>query len=201
MQFRNLVLLACLLAPTAFGGDIPAGGRLPDLNIAERGELVLDGEEVGYRSWTYPQQPGKVHVVQYLAATRAASNINKAFTDRMKTDLTQGSFLSTTILNLDEAVWGTGGLVVNELKSNKKQFPGAVLVADENGTGLRQWQLEKASSAIVITDSTGVVRFFKQGALADAEIESALELVRQYSATDAPPIAAAGTAAGPTSEP
>jgi len=201
MQLRNLVLLACLLASTAFGGDIPAGGRLPDLSIAERGELVLNGEEVGYRSWTYPQQPGKVHVVQYMAATRAASNINKAFTDRMKTDLTQGSFLSTTILNLDEAAWGTGGLVVSELKSNKKQFPGAVLVADEKGVGLRQWQLEKENSVIVITDAMGVVRYFKQGALSDAEIESALELVRQYSATDAPPVAAAGSAVSPTAKP
>jgi hypothetical protein len=45
------------------------------------------------------------------------------------------------------------------------------------------------------------VRYFKQGALSDAEIESALELVRQYSATDAPPMAAAGTAVGPTSKP
>jgi YtfJ family uncharacterized protein len=201
MQLRNLVLLACLLAPTAFGGDIPAGGRLPDLNIAERGELVLDGDDVGYRGWTYPQQPGKAHVVQYMAATQAASNINKAFTDRMKTELPKGSFLSTTILNLDEAVWGTGGFVVNELKSNKKRFPGAVLVVDEKGAGLRQWQLEKASSAIVITDPAGVVRYFKQGALSDAEIESALELVRQYVAAAAPPMAAAATAVGPTARP
>ena len=192
MQLRNLVLLACLMAPTAFGGDVPVGGRLPDLSIAERGELVLSGEDVGYRTWTYPQQPGKVHVLQYMAATRAASNINQAFTDRMKTDLPKGSFLSTTILNLDEALWGTGGLVASELKSNKKQFPGAVLVADEKGTGLSQWQLEKESSAIVITDPTGVVRYFKQGAMSDTEIESALELVRQYIASGALPLAAAG---------
>jgi YtfJ family uncharacterized protein len=197
MQLRNLVLLACLMAPTAFGGDIPVGGRLPDLSIAERGELVLSGEDVGYRTWTYPQQPGKVHVLQYLAATRAASNINQAFTDRMKTDLPKGSFLSTTILNLDEALWGTTGLVASELKSNKKQFPGAVLVADEKGTGLSQWQLEKESSAIVITDPTGVVRYFKQGAMSDSEIEGALELVRQYIASGAPPLAAAGATSAP----
>ncbi len=199
MQLRNLVLLACLMAPTAFGGDVPVGGRLPDLSIAERGELVLTGEDVGYRTWTYPQQPGKVHVLQYMAATRAASNINQAFTDRMKTDLPKGSFLSTTILNLDEALWGTGGLVASELKSNKKQFPGAVLVADENGTGLSQWQLEKESSAIVITDPAGVVRYFKQGAMSDTEIESALEMVRQYIAAGAPPLAAAGATGTPLS--
>ena len=94
-------------------------------------------------------------------------------------------------------IGGTGALVVNALKSNKKQFPGAVLVADENGTGLRQWQLEKASSAIVITDPAGIVRYFKQGAMSDAQIESALQLVRQYNAADAPPMAAAGAATAP----
>ncbi len=180
MRLRILVLLATLATPWALGADVMVGERLPDLSIAERGELVLQGDDVGYHTWSYPQQPGKVHVVQYLAATRAASKINKPFTDRMKTDLPQGSFLSTTILNLDEAMWGTGGLVVNELKSNKLQFPNAVLVADEDGTGLSQWQLEKQNSAVIITDPAGVVRYFKQGAMSEAEIESTLELVRQY---------------------
>ncbi|MDH4040847.1 MAG: YtfJ family protein [Gammaproteobacteria bacterium] len=194
MKLPILVLLACLTAPLALGADVPVGGRLPDLSIAERGELVISGDDVDYRTWSYPQQPGKVHVLQYLAATRAASNINKPFTDRMKTDLPKGSFLSTTILNLDEAVWGTAGLVVSELKSNKRDFPNAVLVADEDGAGLQQWQLEKESSAIIVTDPAGVVRYFKQGPMSAAEIDSTLELVRQYIAGGAPPVAAAAAA-------
>ena len=180
MLKKMLVLIAALSTPFAMAGDVPAGGRLPDLSISERGELVLQGDEVGYQAWSYPQQPGKVHVVQYMAATRAASKINEPFTDRMKTDLPQGAFLSTTILNLDEAMWGTGGLVVSELKSNKQQFPNAILVADADGVGLKQWQLEKENSAVIVTDPAGVVRFFKQGAMSDAEIESTLQLVRQY---------------------
>ena len=115
-----------------------------------------------------------------MAATRSASNINMPFTDRMKTDLPQGAFLSTTILNLDEAMWGTSGLVVSELKSNKKEFPNAILVADEDGAGLKAWQLEKENSAVIVTDPQGVVRYFKQGAMSAAEIDSALALVMQY---------------------
>jgi YtfJ family uncharacterized protein len=188
--------MTALAAPVAVAGDIPAGGRLPDLSITDRGELVLEGKDVGYRPWSYPQQPGKVHVLQYMAATRTASNINKPFTDRMKTDLPAGAFLSTTILNLDEAMWGTGGLVVSELKSNKIQFPDAVLVADEDGAGLRQWQLEKENSAVIVTDSQGLVRYFKQGAMSAAEIESTLQLVRQYITRAAPPPVTAGSATG-----
>ncbi len=197
MSIRTAILLACLLTPLAQASDILPGNRLPDLDIAEKGELVLDGDDVGYRTWNYPQQPGKVHVLQYMAATRAASNINMPFTDRMKTDLPQGAFLSTTILNLDEAMWGTGGLVVSELKSNKKDFPQAVLVADEDGVGLQKWQLDKENSAVIVTDAQGVVRYFKQGAMSEAEIESTLQLVLQYIGTGgqsaAGPAGAAGT--------
>lgn len=188
MMLRIMIALICLGTPMAFATDVAPGGQLADLSIADKGELVLSGGEVEYSPWSYPQQPGKVHVVQYMAATRAASKINKPFTDKMKTDLPQGGeFLSTTILNLDEAMWGTGGMVVGELKSNKLEFPRAVLVADEKGVGLTQWQLEKEGSAVIVTDSEGVVRYFKQGAMSAAEIDSTLALIRKH-------IGAGGTA-------
>ena len=194
MTIRMLVLLSALVAQHTLAGDVPTGKRLPDLNIAERGELVLKDDDVGYRAWNYPQQPGKVHVVQYMAATRAASEINKPFTDRMKTELTQGAFLSTTILNLDEAMWGTGGLVVSELKSNKKEFPSAVLVADKDGTGLKLWQLERKNSTVIVTDPAGVVRFFKQGEMSAEEIDSTLQLVQRYIDETAAPTGSASGA-------
>ena len=61
---QTLVLLAALAALPAFGADFKAGDRVPDLSISERGELVLQGDDFDYRSWSYPQQPGKVHVLQ-----------------------------------------------------------------------------------------------------------------------------------------
>jgi len=193
MKSRVLVFLATTLtAALALAGNPAPGGRLQDLSITDRGELVLNGGDVDFRPWQYPQAPGKVHVLQYMAATRSASEVNKPFTDRMKTELPQnGEILSSTILNLDEAMWGTAGLVVNELKSNKKAFPRAVLVVDEEGAGLRRWQLQEDSSAIIVTDPQGVVRFFKQGAMSEDEIDSTLAMIRQYIA-EATSAAAAG---------
>ena len=179
MIIRNLALLLALASLPASAGDYKAGDRLPNLSIAERGELTLSGDDVGYQPWNYPQQPGKVHVLQYLAATVSASKLNDPFVDRLKTDFPTGSLLSTTILNMDEAIWGTGGFVIGELKSNKKEFPKAVLVADEEGSGLQQWQLEEDSSAVIVTDTAGVVLFFKQGAMTPAEVESTLQLIKQ----------------------
>jgi YtfJ family uncharacterized protein len=174
-------LIAGLATTLALAGQPQPGSRLDDLTISDRGELVLSGGDVGYQSWNYPQAPGKVHVLQYMAATRSASEINKPFRERMKTELPQGGeFLSSTILNLDEAIWGTSGLVVSELKSNKQTFPLAVIVADEEGVGRRQWDLQEDSAAVMVIDPQGVVQFFKQGAMTPAEIDSTLALIRNY---------------------
>jgi len=181
MLLRILVVLMSIAAPFALAGDVAPGERLADLSITDKGELVLSGGDVEYQPWSYPQQPGKVHVVQYMAATQAASKINEPFRDKMSTGLPQGGeFLSTTILNLDEAMWGTSGLVVNKLKSSKQEFPNAIVVVDENGVGLTKWQLEKENSAVIVTDSAGVVRYFKQGAMSETEIDSTLALIKQF---------------------
>jgi uncharacterized protein len=178
--FRHLLLLPLLGAifyAGASAASVEVGGRLPDLSIDDKGELILSGDDVDYRSWSYPQQPGKVHIVQYMAATKSAGDMNKAFRDRFDTDLPKNSFRTTTILNLDDALWGTGGFVIGELKSNKRKFPEAVMVVDEEGAGVKQWQLQNDTAAVVILDSQGTVRYVKQGKMSAAEIESTLELI------------------------
>jgi hypothetical protein len=102
-----------------------------------------------------------------------------SFIDRIKTDFPTGTLLSTTILNMDEAMWGTSGFVISELESNKKKYPTAVLVADEKGAGLKTWQLDEDSAAIIVTDTRGTVLYFKQGAMSAAEVDSTIELIKQ----------------------
>lgn len=180
-QFLALTI-ASLLAGQALASTpgVTVGGRLPDLNIEDRGELVLQDDEISYQPWNYPQQPGKVHIVQYMAATKSAGDMNKPFRDRLDTDLPDDSFSTSTILNMDDATWGTGAFVMSELKSNKRQYPRAVIVVDEEGEGIRQWQLQNDSSAVLVVDQQGTVRYFKQGKMTDAEIDSALQLIREY---------------------
>ena len=181
MIIRMMILLLSLAAPITLAGGTTPGDRLADLSITDKGELLLSDGDVKYKPWNYPQQPGKVHVLQYMAATQSASKINKPFRKKMTTVLPQGGeFLSTTILNLDEAMWGTSGMVVSKLKSSKMEFPNATMVVDEKGEGLTKWQLEKENSAVIVTDSAGVVRYFKQGAMSEAEIDSTLALINQF---------------------
>ena len=54
MSIRTFVLLLGLLTPLAQASEIIPGNRLPDLGIAQKGELVLNGDEVGYRAVELP---------------------------------------------------------------------------------------------------------------------------------------------------
>ena len=153
------------------------GARLPDLSIDDRGELLVQDDEVSYRPWAYPQQTGTVHIVQYMAATKKAGDLHKPFRDRLDTDLPADSFRTTTILNMDQAIWGTGGFVISELKSNKKQYPKAVMVVDEEGQGAKHWALDDDSAALIIVDHEGTVRYVKQGEMSAAEVDATLALI------------------------
>jgi YtfJ family uncharacterized protein len=161
------------------------------LNIEERGELILESDDVTYATWQAPLQPGKAHVLQYMAGTASASKINEPFTERLKVaeDL---DILVTTVINLDDATWGTTGFVVSEVKKNKRLFPMSQLVIDADGRGRETWSLPRKSSAIVITDAGGIVQYVKQGAMDEQEIESALELLRAIGSR-APQPSASGT--------
>lgn len=186
-----LISLLWLTASTSFAEGIVVGQPLPHLNIAERGELLLENDDVTYTAWQAPLQPGKAHVLQYMAGTAGASKINEPFTERLK--ITEDlDILVTTVINLDDATWGTTGFVISEVKKNKRLFPMSQLVLDEDGLGRETWNLPRKSSAIVITDGGGIVQYVKQGAMDEQEIESALDLLRAIGSRATQP-AASGT--------
>ena len=71
-----------------------------------------------------------------MAGRMSARGQTKPFTDTLESALPDKSFHITTVINLDDALWGTTGFVVSEVKSNKRKYPNATMVLDEQGTGL-----------------------------------------------------------------
>jgi YtfJ family uncharacterized protein len=176
---RSLLFLILSLANLAWASNIQVGEPLPELSIAEHGELILHEEdEISYQAWQSPHQPEKVHVLQYLAGTMSARNQTRAFTDRLENTLPKGSYEFTTVINLDDAMWGTGGFVMSEVKSSKRKYPDSTIVLDEAGAGRQAWQLEKKSSAVVVIDGRGTVLYLKEGLMTEEEIEAAVEIIR-----------------------
>ena len=52
------------------------GEQMAPLTISERGELVLDKDNIRYRPWSSPQLAGKVRVLQYIAGRTSAKDKN-----------------------------------------------------------------------------------------------------------------------------
>jgi YtfJ family uncharacterized protein len=139
----------------------------------------MEGDDFIFAPWTLPASLGKVHVLQYMAGRASARSQTRPFTDRLEA-LPDNSFHVTTVVNLDDALWGTSGFVVGELKSNKRKYPDSTIVLDEKGSGLSRWGLQPKGATVVVLDPGGSVLYFKEGAMSDPEIENTLEMIRQY---------------------
>lgn len=175
-----VLFCAAMLGAWAVDGITP-GQTLPPLAVNDIGELVLHDDELEYSPWKSSDMvAGRVHVIQYMAARLSAKSMNESFTDRLKAaGLSLDHYHVTTIVNVDDAMFGTRGFVMAELESNKRRYFMSTIVADARGEGLRVWSLRPRSSAIIILDPEHRVRFFREGALSEQEIEAALELVRE----------------------
>jgi YtfJ family uncharacterized protein len=177
---RKLFLLLPLLfaASPLFADAIQLGKPISPLAIETEGELLLEADKVSYAPWFLQHPEDKVHVLQYMAGTKSASKINEPFTDALKDSIDYTLFHVTTIINLDDAMWGTSGFVKSEVEKNKRRYPLSSLILDRKGTGRENWQLEKKTSSIVVTDRQGAVIYVKHGAMDEHEIEQALDMIR-----------------------
>ena len=177
---RLLVLLLVLVPPQLAQAGPPAiDTPLPPLAIDDRGELLFKGDDFDFSPWTTDALKGGVHVVQYFGATMGDSEKFKPFTDRIQQTFPARSVAVTTIINMDAALWGTGGFVLSEVKKNKKVHPGATIVIDEDGEGVKSWELGKVGSALMIIDAGGIVRYIQRDELSEAELATSLELLRR----------------------
>ncbi|EEX38206.1 protein YtfJ precursor [Vibrio metschnikovii CIP 69.14] len=88
-------------------------------------------------------------------------------------------YQTTTIINQNDAVWGTGSFVKSSAQSSKTDFPWSSIVLDQAGIVAQSWQLQNRSSAIIVLDKQGIVQFVQEGALNDDAIQNLLSLIQQ----------------------
>ena len=153
---------------------------MPPVGIADRGELILDNDKFSYKSWNSAQLPGKVRIVQHIAGRTSAKEKNATLIEAIKAaNLPHDKYQTTTIVNTDDAIPGSGMFVRSSLESNKKQYPWSQIIVDDSGVAKGAWQLEEASSAIVVLDKEGRVQFAKDGALTQEEVQQVMSLLRE----------------------
>lgn len=184
-MIRLFFLLILVAAIPTQAADVTIGEPLTPLAISDQGELLFDGEDFSYQDWELPTAGiGKTHILQYMAATTSARDQTQAFTDALEANFPTGTFHVTTVLNLDQALWGTSGFVKSKVRSNKKQYPQSTIVLDEDGIGQATWSLAPKDAAVVIMDAGGTVLYFQEGVMDDADIAETLELLQQQLSQD-----------------
>lgn len=159
---------------------IVKGQSLPQVIVDNKGEVLLDDGRTYYEQWDSQALKGKVRCVHHMAGRSSAKDINEALMETLKkAGLPQSDYQTTTIVNLKDAIFGTGSLVSMMVEGGKKEFPWSSVVIDAKGAVQAAWGLEKESSAVAILDRSGQVLFFKDGKLTAEEVSSAVAMISE----------------------
>lgn len=181
MTLRKILAASLLLLPLiASAHNFVDGQRVAPVGIADRGELILDNDKFSYKNWNSSQLAGKVRVVQHIAGRTAAKEKNATLIEAIKAaKLPHDRYQTTTIVNTDDAIPGSGMFVRSSIESNKQLYPWSQFIVDSNGLARKAWQLQEESSAIVVLDKDGRVKWAKDGALTQDEVQQVVALLHK----------------------
>lgn len=179
------LLTAAILPFSSQAHDFAEGKRVPAVGINDKGELLLKQDEFSYQNWNSARLAGKVRVIQHIAGRSSAKEMNAGLIEAIKAaQLPHDHYQTTTIVNTDDALPGTGMFVRSSIESNKKQYPWSQFIVDSDGLAKKAWQLKSGGSAIVVLDKQGNVRYVKDGALSQQEIQQVMALLKQLLKAD-----------------
>lgn len=187
MMLRILAIILILFPAVASAHNFIKGQYVAAVEIRDRGELVLDKNDIGYRIWRSAKLKGKVRIVQYIAGRRSAKKKNSLMIKAVKAaHFPEERFQPTTIVNTDDEFPGTGLFVVGKVEKNQRRYPWAQFIIDSDGVGRKSWQLNEDSSTIVVLDREGRVQWAKDGALTPGEVLQVISLLQHLLNTEMP---------------
>lgn len=176
------IIAAAVLSLTplvSFASNVVVGEHFPLVNVANKGEVQVDNGEFSYSDWSSAQLDGRVIVVQHLAGRTSTKELNDPLMNIIAdANFTPDVYNTATIVDTDDAVWGTSVIVNSSLKDNKEMYPTAIFVIDADGSTREQLELPKESSSIFLLNKEGKVLFAKDGALTENEITEVMGMIR-----------------------
>ncbi len=182
MKNKTLLALSLALTPMiASAHNISVGEELSNVSVKNYGEIILNSEDdTAYQAWKTSDMLGKVRVIQAIAGRSSSKEMNAplmAAITAAKFD--EDDYQTTTIINQDDSIWGTGSFVKSSAEDSKQEFPWSSMVLDEEGKVAEAWDLAEESSAIIVQDQDGEVLFVKEGSLSEAEIKQVIALISE----------------------
>lgn len=176
--------LAAILALTLASSPslaLDVGSTVPAFKIDKPGEVIIAGDELTKAPWQSEAIGGGQPALVFYLPARASSedDIDPLRKKLDKEDYAPGSFHSITVVNLDDALWGTSGFVESQVGKNKRAHPRATMVLDQKGTGRKALQLPKKTTVVFLVDAEGRVLDYREGALTAKTAEEVITLLHQ----------------------
>nr|MBA2816452.1 hypothetical protein [Candidatus Pantoea persica] len=124
MRFVGALFALALLSGLACAHSLKQGERVPAVGVNDKGDLRYQQEEFSYQPWNSAQLTGKVRVIQHIVGRSSAKEENAAVVEAIKAGrFPHDRYQTTTIVNTDDAIPGTGMFVRSSIEGNKKQYP------------------------------------------------------------------------------
>ncbi|MGF1752513.1 YtfJ family protein [Vibrio makurazakiensis] len=179
MNKKNLIALLLASTPLLSNAhNLTVGQAVPAAAIDSYGEIVIENQETAYQAWETSQLLGKVRVIQAIAGRSSSKEMNAPLMAAITASkFDEANYQTTTVINQDDSIWGTGSFVKSSAESSKQEFPWSSMVVDEEGKVAATWELQEESSAIIVQDKQGKVLFVKEGALSESEVNQVIKLI------------------------
>ena len=180
MKVKSLIsLLLCTAPILSYAHNLTTEKALPPVTVENHGELILENNEIVYNTWSDAKLKGKTRVIQAIAGRSSAKKLNTELMQAITAaKFPEERYQTTSIINQDDSIWGTGSFVKSSAQDSKKEFPWSSMVLDEDGKVASTWELAEESSAIIVLDRTGLIKFVKEGALNSEEIQHVISLIQ-----------------------
>ncbi|GEA50454.1 hypothetical protein VIN01S_12580 [Vibrio inusitatus NBRC 102082] len=181
MKVKHLIAVLGMTLPlSSWALNLNTGDKVPMVSVVSHGEAMVKNDDITYHEWDSASMVGKTRVIQAIAGRSAAKALNKPMIDAIVlADFPQDKYQTTTIVNQDDAIWGTSSFVKSSAEDSKIEFPHSSIVLDENGAVAKAWDLESKTSLIAVQDKNGNILWAKEGELTTEEIQQVITLVKE----------------------
>lgn len=179
-QLLQAGILFAFCANTAFAHNIQLNATLPTVSVSKDGEIVATGSHIQYRNWNSASLSGKVRIVFHIAGRSSVKEKNETLMNAIRqAGFDRTKYQTTTIINADDAIVGTGVFVKNSAEKGKLENIHSQVVLDQNSSVKNAWKLKEKESFVAVLDKHGKVQFVSEGKLSQAQIQQVLGLVAQ----------------------
>lgn len=172
-------LIATILFIPTISFAINEGDTLPSINFDNPGRMVITkGNDYQFVNWSSSKLAGKKWVIQYLSPRPNVGAENTHLNNALAKHEKAHEFCNTvSIINLDEALWGTQSIAKSRMAGGLKLNKKCIIVADDESKGLKKWSLKKKSNSTFVIDENAHVIFFHHGKLSDKHVEKIIGLI------------------------